>query len=83
MDMAGEMVGDLAAYLGVVDLSSTADFPKAMEDFKDVLGKVWGKCEHVMRFEGIYILLQTTPPLTPIDQKPFFLRPSFHTLPPL
>ena len=40
MDMAGEMVTDLAGYLGIPDLSSTADFPKAMEEFKGVLEKV-------------------------------------------
>lgn len=40
MDMAGEMVTDLAAYLGIMDLTSVADFPKAMEDFKGVLEKV-------------------------------------------
>lgn len=40
MDMAGEMVTDLAAYLGVADLSSIADFPIAMEEFKAVLEKV-------------------------------------------
>ena len=40
MDMAGEMVTDLAGYLGITDLSSTADFPRAMEEFKGVLEKV-------------------------------------------
>lgn len=40
MDMAGEMVTDLAAYLGVQDLTSTADFPAAMLEFKAVLEKV-------------------------------------------
>jgi len=40
MDLAGEMVTDLAAYLGVLDLTSTADFPVAMQEFKDILTKV-------------------------------------------
>nr|BCL66158.1 Bardet-Biedl syndrome 2 protein [Volvox reticuliferus] len=40
MDMAGELVGDLAAYLGLTDLSSTVDFPLAMKAFKEVLNAV-------------------------------------------
>nr|BCL66089.1 Bardet-Biedl syndrome 2 protein [Volvox africanus] len=40
MDMAGELVGDLAAYLGLTDLSSTVDFPLAMKSFKEVLNAV-------------------------------------------
>ncbi|GFR49930.1 hypothetical protein Agub_g12034 [Astrephomene gubernaculifera] len=40
MDMAGELVGDLSAYLGLSDLSSTAEFPAAMKAFKDVLNAV-------------------------------------------
>ena len=33
MDMAGELVGDLAAYLGATELAATADFPLAMKAF--------------------------------------------------
>ncbi|KAG2486168.1 hypothetical protein HYH03_015132 [Edaphochlamys debaryana] len=40
MDMAGELVGDLAAYLGLGDLASTAHFPGAMRAFKEVLDQV-------------------------------------------
>nr|ADI46967.1 LOW QUALITY PROTEIN: BBS2m [Volvox carteri f. nagariensis] len=40
MDMAGELVGDLAGYLGLTDLSSTVDFPLAMKAFKLVLNSV-------------------------------------------
>ncbi|GLC47294.1 Bardet-Biedl syndrome 2 protein [Pleodorina starrii] len=40
MDMAGELVGDLAAYLGLSDLGSTVDFPAAMKAFKEVLNAV-------------------------------------------
>lgn len=40
MEIAGEMIQDLASYLGLTDLASTADFPKAMEAFKEVLTKV-------------------------------------------
>ena len=36
MDMAGEMVQDLANYLGTVDQASVAHFPQAMEEFKKV-----------------------------------------------
>lgn len=40
MDLAGEAVQDLAAYLGILDLQSTADFPVAMTSFKEVRGSV-------------------------------------------
>ncbi|KXZ53986.1 hypothetical protein GPECTOR_5g1 [Gonium pectorale] len=40
LDTAGELVGDLAAYLGLTDLSSTADFPAAMKAFGEVLNAV-------------------------------------------
>ncbi|PNW81715.1 hypothetical protein CHLRE_06g257250v5 [Chlamydomonas reinhardtii] len=40
MDMAGELVGDLAAYLGATELAATADFPLAMKAFKEVLNAV-------------------------------------------
>ncbi|MEW5314625.1 MAG: hypothetical protein WDW38_006104 [Sanguina aurantia] len=40
MDLAGEAVQDLAAYLGILDLQSTADFPVAMTSFKEVLQTV-------------------------------------------
>lgn len=40
MDTAGELVNDLAQYLGLADMSSTVDFPAAMDAFKDVLSRV-------------------------------------------
>eukprot|EP00955_Chlamydomonas_euryale_P063479 358683-Chlamydomonas_euryale.AAC.2 len=40
MDVAGEMVADLVAYLGIQDLASTCDFPAAMAEFRAVLEKV-------------------------------------------
>ena len=40
MDVAGEMVTDIAGYLGLADLPSVAEFPIAMLAFKDVLSKV-------------------------------------------
>lgn len=40
LDMAGEVVQDLAAYLGALELPSTADFPLAMAAFKEVLNAV-------------------------------------------
>ncbi len=43
LDMAGEVVQDLAAYLGAVELPSTADFPLAMAAFKEVLNAVRGE----------------------------------------
>jgi hypothetical protein len=42
MDLAGEMVADLVAYLGVSDLASEANFPKAMDEFKVILETVRG-----------------------------------------
>ncbi|KAG1676464.1 hypothetical protein FOA52_002284 [Chlamydomonas sp. UWO 241] len=40
MDIAGEMVLDLATYIGVQDLASVADFPAAMTELRGVLEKV-------------------------------------------
>ncbi len=58
MDVAGEVVTDLAGYLGLSDLATTADFPKAMADFKSVLSKVG---------RGYPLLgARATPPPTPL-----------------
>jgi Bardet-Biedl syndrome 2 protein len=40
MDLVGDIVQDLATYLDLAELQVTADFPKAMAAFKDVLVKV-------------------------------------------
>ncbi|KAF6253535.1 BBS2m [Scenedesmus sp. NREL 46B-D3] len=40
MELAGELLQDLASYLGVSDLNSTANFPGAMEKFKAILARV-------------------------------------------
>ncbi|CAD7699112.1 unnamed protein product [Ostreobium quekettii] len=40
MVLAGDVVQDLAQYLSINELDSVADFPKEMEEFKDVLSKV-------------------------------------------
>merc|ERR1711970_782701 len=40
MDVAGELVSDLAAYLQITELESIAHFPDEMEKFKSVLLKV-------------------------------------------
>mmetsp|Transcript_108077 Transcript_108077/g.241154 ORF Transcript_108077/g.241154 Transcript_108077/m.241154 type:complete len:724 (-) Transcript_108077:131-2302(-) len=40
MEVAGEMIQDLAAHLQMVDLESTANFPDEMEKFKTVLMRV-------------------------------------------
>lgn len=42
MDLAGDLVQDLAAYLGIEDLASRAAFPAAMEAFKATLAQVGG-----------------------------------------
>ena len=38
--LAGEVVQDAAAYLGLTDLESTAHFPLHMQEFQAVLAKV-------------------------------------------
>uniref|UniRef100_A0A383WCU1 Bardet-Biedl syndrome 2 protein homolog n=1 Tax=Tetradesmus obliquus TaxID=3088 RepID=A0A383WCU1_TETOB len=40
MELAGELLQDLAAYVGVTELNSTASFPAAMEQFKSTLATV-------------------------------------------
>merc|ERR1719473_1041273 len=40
LEVAGDMVQDLCAYLQITELESTADFPAEMEKFKSVLMKV-------------------------------------------
>jgi len=40
LELAGEVVQDAAAYLGLTDLESTAHFPDHMQDFQAVLAKV-------------------------------------------
>lgn len=40
LDLAGEVVQDAAAYLGLADLESTAHFPSHMQEFQTVMGKV-------------------------------------------
>jgi len=40
LELAGEVVQDAAAYLGLTDLESTAHFPDHMQDFQLVLAKV-------------------------------------------
>ena len=40
LDLAGEVVQDAAAYLGLADLESTAHFPSHMQEFQAVMGKV-------------------------------------------
>jgi hypothetical protein len=37
MDIAGELVTDLATFVGIMDVSSVADFPLIMQSFKVVL----------------------------------------------
>ncbi len=39
LELAGEVVQDAAAYLGLTDLESTAHFPDHMQDFQAVLAK--------------------------------------------
>lgn len=40
IEVAGEIVQDLAGYLGIVELQSSAEFPQEMSSFKDVLARV-------------------------------------------
>lgn len=40
MDLAGDIIQSLAAYLSIEDLQVVADFPKQMEDLRNVLEKV-------------------------------------------
>ena len=40
MDLAGDVVTALAAYLGLDDLATTAEFPDMMEELKELLIKV-------------------------------------------
>ena len=40
IDLAGKLVQDAAAYLGLADLASTASFPVLMQSFQTVLVKV-------------------------------------------
>ena len=40
LELAGSVVQDAAAYLGVTDLESTAVFPVQMQEFQAVLAKV-------------------------------------------
>lgn len=40
IDLAGEIVQDAAAYLGLTELASTASFPALMQSFQAVLVKV-------------------------------------------
>lgn len=40
LELAGEVVQDAAAYLGLADLESTAHFPTQMQDFQAVMAKV-------------------------------------------
>ena len=40
MDLAGEIVQDMCAYLGVAELASEADFPLEIEAFTEVLAQV-------------------------------------------
>lgn len=40
LELAGEVVQDAAAYLGLADLESTAHFPTHMQDFRAVMVKV-------------------------------------------
>lgn len=40
LELAGEVVQDAAAYLGLTDLESTAHFPTHMQEFQGVLAKV-------------------------------------------
>lgn len=40
LELAGEVVQDAAAYLGLADLESTAHFPSHMHEFQAVMGKV-------------------------------------------
>lgn len=41
MDLAGELIQDIAVYLGVEELASIADFPKDMNAFQHTLTQVW------------------------------------------
>jgi Bardet-Biedl syndrome 2 protein len=40
MDVCGDIIQDLGAYLGVTELQTTAEFPQAYTEFQDVLQKV-------------------------------------------
>ena len=42
MDLAGDIIQALAAFLGLEELQVTADFPMHMEELKSVLTKVSG-----------------------------------------
>lgn len=47
LELAGEVVQDAAAYLGLTDLESTAHFPDHMQDFQAVLAKVSACAAHM------------------------------------
>ena len=40
LELAGGVVQDAAAYLGLADVHSTAHFPSHMQEFQEVMGKV-------------------------------------------
>ena len=48
LELAGEIVQDAAAYLGVADLESTAHFPMHMQDFQAVMSKVSTAIERLL-----------------------------------
>lgn len=51
IEVAGDIVQDLAGYLGISELQSSADFPHEMSSFKDVLAKVAVFMFHVIKSE--------------------------------
>ena len=55
LELAGEVVQDAAAYLGLADLESTAHFPSHMEEFQSVMGKV---STHRLDFTALLHLLR-------------------------
>ena len=52
LELAGEVVQDAAAYLGLTDLESTAHFPDHMQDFQAVLAKASS-----LHYQLLYLLL--------------------------
>ncbi len=56
MDLAGDLLQDLAGYLGVEDLPSRANFPAALEAFKATLEQViLAACFHAEEEEGVVV----------------------------
>jgi len=61
MDLAGDLLQDLAGYLGVEELPSRAHFPVALEAFKATLGQVCcGAARRTAAVVGAVLLTSVT-----------------------